>query len=172
MEEQKEIEKLRRSSTIGRQASWEYDGKTRQFTVSKAWEDLTGYDAKEVFPALTDSYVQIEDLFDNLIEDWLGLVAESDRAAVRKKATEFLIYRSTNNCITLDYRLLRKDGTERIVQTSACSVWDGPKLVSLFVQTEDLNSLVNRYLKPEKAAEAIVQSQCEIKDNSNHIKNG
>lgn len=168
-EDQRQLEALKLKANLGNKATWEWDGHSRVFIVSKGWEELTGYNPAEVFPIPLAQGVEIEDLFDNLIEDWMNLVALGDRAAVKKGLNNLLIYRRTNT-LKLDFKLIRKDGTQVITQTTIQVVWEGRRLMQMFVQNENLNDVVKRYLNPGEAAAAIVHSQSEIKENSEQIR--
>ena len=170
LKEQKELEKLRQYARQHGEAWWEWDGDNHCFNVSEKWEELTGYEAAELFPSKLSKRTEIEDLLPHYIERWLKFVEPGYQEEAKKKAYDFLIDNATDNYFDYSYLFRFKDGEYRFILTTARSVWEDERLSKLFVQTRKLN------VKPESLAvqavrnkEAIEQTQEELTKATNAI---
>lgn len=139
------------------QAWWSYEAQDHAFTVSPAWEQLTGYDASDYFPEL-NSAIPVEQLLDNFVDRWVELVADSDKAKAKRAAERFLLEGLGDSVFKLDYLLKCADGTEKLVLSQGVSKWDGGRLQSIFVTVQDIDHLRDR----NGAAAAIAETQQQV----------
>jgi PAS domain-containing protein len=176
LNDQATLERLRMEAMIHHYANWEWDRESYTFKVSPEWQDLTGYAPRDWFPQNLKRSVPIEQLLDNLIDRWMCMVAEVDRATLKHAAEQFLLYNNADNYFKAGYRLICADGTIKNVKTEARSMWrevDGVAyLMRLIVKTEDIGDLikpVDQAIAINENREAIVQQATEIDSSQSHI---
>lgn len=177
LEDQSLLERLRMESTLGHHARWEWDRDRYEFIVSKEWQELTGYDPKDWFPQDLSRAVLIEQLLENLIDNWMHMVVEEDRSNLKRAAEKFLLFNNTDNYFIAGYRIICADNTIKNVSTEARSMWRKiggvSYLMRLVVKTQDIGKLV----RPIDQAIAITRNKAEIDhqgkeldDSQAHIK--
>jgi hypothetical protein len=174
--EQQELERLKRITLIEGGAWWEWDGDSHSFRVSKRWEEMTGYDADQVFPTNLSPNVAIESMLDMLCDRWLSFVADVDKPLAKKHIQDFLLFNNASNSFEHGYHLRLADGSYRLVLTTARSVWRDGRLVNLFAQTRDIekwtspppsSTTVNEIVKNTPAVKQVQrQIKCLIEQSS------
>lgn len=173
MEEQQELERLRYQSMVDKSACWYWNRETYRFEVNEHWRSLTGYEPKDWFPQNLSRGVPIESLLDNLIDQWVHIVAEEDRQSVKIAFTRFLLFDSSDNYFEKAHRITCADGTRKCVLTTARSVWktDGniALLMHLVVQSKDISADISTLSKPMEQAVAITQNKVELAEQGKAI---
>ena len=165
LEEQRELQRLKRITLLENGAWWEWNAETHSFNVSGEWERLTGYRADQVFPMNINPSVGIESMLERLCAKWLSFVAESDKPEAKEKIENFLLFNNDDNSFEHGYRLRLSDGSYRLVLTTARSVWEDGRLIELFAQTRDIEKWYGSngsVVAIAKNAEAVKHTQIQL----------
>ena len=165
LDEQKQLEQLKRITLLEQRAWWEWDAEACRFNVSGEWEKLTGYKADEVFPSDINPNVGIESMLGRLCDRWLSFVSEEDKPRAKEQIENFILFNNSDNSFEHGYHFRMANGSYRLLLTTARSVWRDGRLINLFAQTRD----IEQWTLPGASATAIVKNSEAVKRTENQI---